>query len=446
MGVKLIPLNLLLLMLLGGALSAPLPADIFPYPYHEKTLDNGLKVVLIPMENTGLIAYYSIVRTGSRDEYEKGHTGFAHFFEHMMFRGTKTYPGSVYDEMITEMGANANAYTTNDRTVYHLNFASEDLEKVMELESDRFRNLWYEEPDFKTEAGAVHGEYLKSLSNPWYAIYEEMYGTAFTRHTYQHTVIGFREDIEAMPGMYGYSQDFFKRYYRPDNVILLLAGDVNVSETMDLVESYYGTWEKGYQPPDVPEEPEQTREKHTTVSFNGKTLPILWIGYKGLAFDPESREMAACYLLGDLLFGETSDLYQKLVLDERRVQFIEADFSSSRDPDLLSITTMVNDEKDVDAVEADIEQTIRRYQTEPVDAKRLADLKSHMKYSFLMGLDTPEKVASGLAKIMAITGELQSVDTLYATLDAVTPADIQKAARTFLVREKRTVAVLKGRS
>ena len=446
MGVKLIPLSMLLFVLLSCALITPSAAGIFPYAYEETTLDNGLKVIVIPMENAGLVAYYSIARTGSRDEYEKGHTGFAHFFEHMMFRGTKNFPGSVYDEIITEMGANANAYTTNDRTVYHLNFASEDLEKVMELESDRFQNLWYTEAAFKTEAGAVHGEYLKSLSNPWFAIYEKMSNTAFTRHPYRHTVLGFREDIEAMPTMYAYSQAFFKRYYRPENTILLLVGDVKSGNAIQLVKKYYGDWEKGYVPPEVPEEPEQKRERRAKASFSGKTLPILQIGYKALPFDPENREMAACYLLGDLLFGETSDLYKKLVLDEQRVQFIEADFTSSRDPDILSIYSMINDEKDVSTVESDIDETVHRYQSERVDSTRLADLKNNLKYGFLMGLDTPSKVAGGLAKPLAITGSVESVNALYATLDAVTPEDIQNAAKRFLVPSKRTVVVLKGRS
>ncbi|MDZ7342309.1 MAG: insulinase family protein, partial [candidate division KSB1 bacterium] len=247
---------------------------IFPYQYQEQILDNGLKVILIPMDSPGLVAYYSIVRTGSRDEYEPGHTGFAHFFEHMMFRGTKKYPGSVYDKLMTEMGADANAYTSDDITCYHLNFAAEDLEKVMELESDRFQNLFYEEQAFKTEAGAVHGEYLKGLSSPYFLLSEKLMDTAFDVHTYKHTTIGFRQDIEAMPTMYDYSRSFFNRYYRPENVVLLIVGDINPATTMPLVQKYYGNWQKGYVPPQVPVEPEQQGERTASVTYNGQTLPI----------------------------------------------------------------------------------------------------------------------------------------------------------------------------
>ena len=134
---------------------------IFPYPSKTFVLANGLKIYTIPTPTKGIVSYYSVVRTGSRDEWEEGHSGFAHFFEHMMFRGTKKYPGHIYDSLTISMGANANAYTTDDYTCYHLTTTAANLEKVIELESDRFQNLSYEEDPFKTESGAVYGEYRK---------------------------------------------------------------------------------------------------------------------------------------------------------------------------------------------------------------------------------------------------------------------------------------------
>ncbi len=445
--MKPVSLTLLLLAILLSAVMGRTPENttgIFPYPYHEQVLDNGLKVIIIPMETPGLVAYYSVVRTGSRDEYEPGHSGFAHFFEHMMFRGTKKYPGSVYDRLVTEMGADANAYTSDDLTCYHLNFAAEDLEKVMELESDRFQNLFYEEQAFKTEAGAVHGEYLKGLSSPYFLLSEKLMDTAFDVHTYKHTTIGFRQDIEAMPTMYDYSRSFFNRYYRPENVVLLIVGDINPATTLELVHKYYGNWQKGYVPPQVPVEPEQQGERTANVVYNGQTLPILCVAYKSLAFDPQNREMAACYLLGEIAFGETSEIYKKLVLNEQRVQFIAADFSSARDPQLLSIWSMIKKEDDIDNIKTEIYQTIDSFKRNPVSNQKLADLKSRLKYSFLMGLETPDDVAGRLARYIALTGDIQSVDQLYATYDQVTPEDILNVANKFLVEQKRTVVVLKG--
>jgi len=426
------------------AAPAKTPDSIFPYEYEISRLPNGFTSVLIPMDNPGLVAYYSIVRTGSRDEYEPGHSGFAHFFEHMMFRGTNTYPGDVYDKMITEMGADANAYTSSDYTCYHLVLATEDLEKVMGLESDRFQNLSYNDQAFKTEAGAVHGEYLKSLSSPWSVLYEKLLDTAFERHTYKHSVIGFKNDIEAMPTMYAYSLSFYDRYYRPENVILLIAGDIDTAQTRALIQKYYGSWEKGYIRPAIPPEPEQLSERKTEVSFQGRTLPILCVAYKGLAYAADSREMAACELLGELSFGETSDIYKKLVINEQRLQFIRADFSASRDPGLMTIMTMVKEENDIANIEAEIYTNIQKFQTQPVEEQRLTDLKNNIKYSFLMGLDTADETAGHLAGIIALTGGIDAVDRLYRTYAAITPEDIVIAAKKFLVEQKRTVVVLKG--
>jgi zinc protease len=190
-----------LLLVLGIPMVAT-AGGIFPYPYQKETLPNGLTVFMIPVPSPGLIAYYSIVRTGSRDEVEPGRSGFAHFFEHMMFRGTKKYPGPVYDRIVTGLGADANAFTTDDFTAYHLQFAKEDLEKVIDIESDRFQNLDYEPSAFQTEAGAVYGEYRKSASDPFFMLDEKLRNLAYDAHTYKHTTMGFEADIKAMPQAY----------------------------------------------------------------------------------------------------------------------------------------------------------------------------------------------------------------------------------------------------
>ena len=131
--------------------------------------------------------------------------------------------------------------------------------------------------------------------------------------------------------------------------------------------------------------------------FKGKTLPILCVAYKGLTFDPTSLEVAACDLLDELAFGETSDIYKKLVIKEQRVQFINADFSSNRDPGLMEIYTMIKDEKDIKNIKKEIYNTIEFYQDNYVNENRLANLKKHIRYSFLMRLDTADKTAGRLA-------------------------------------------------
>lgn len=424
--------------------SIAMSASIFPYAYDTQTLPNGLRVIMIPLETPGLVAYYSVVRTGSRDEVEPGKSGFAHFFEHMMFRGTKKYPASVYDSVITSLGASHNAYTTDDYTAYHFNFAKEDLEKVIEMESDRFQNLFYEEPAFQTEAGAVYGEYRKNITQPFSLLNEKMHDLAYDLHTYKHTTMGFEADIKAMPEAYEYSRSFFNRFYRPDNVIIIVTGDIDPQSTITLISTYYGAWEKGYVAPVVTQEPPQTEERRGEVSYPGKTLPIINIGYKGDALDPKNRDFAAALLLGDLAFGETSDLYKKLVIKEQRVQFIAANTPLNRDMPLFEIYSMIKKVDDVDSVRDEVYRTLEQFKVKAADEKRLNDLKRRNKYEFLMGLDTPDRVAGGLARFVALTAGIEIVDQLYAELDLVTAQDIMNAANKYFTPERRTVVVLKG--
>ena len=424
--------------------STAMSETIFPYKYQKETLPNGLTVIMIPIESPGLVAYYSIVRTGSRDEVEPGKSGFAHFFEHMMFRGTKKYPGSVYDSVITSIGAKTNAYTTDDYTAYHLNFAKEDLEKVIEMESDRFQNLYYEKPAFQTEAGAVYGEYRKSITSPFALLNEKIQDLAYDVHTYKHTTIGFEADIKAMPEAYEYSKSFFHRFYRPDNVVIVLTGDLDMKQSLALVTKYYGGWEKGYAVPNIVPEPPQIKERTAEISYSGRTLPIIDIAYKGDALDPNNVNFVAALLLGDLAFSENSDLYKKLVIQEQKVEFISPSIPMNRDLPLFEIVSMVKKAEDINYVRDEVYRTLEGFKTKSVDEKKLNDLKRRNKYSFLMGLDTPDKIAGGLARFVALTGGIEIVNQLYGQFNTVTPNDIMTAAKKYFVSERRSIVVLKG--
>lgn len=427
-----------------AATAAALAAPIFPYPYTKETLPNGLTAILIPMESNGLVAYYSVVRTGSRDEVEEGKSGFAHFFEHMMFRGTKKYPSSAYEAIVASIGASANAYTTDDLTAYHLVFGREDLEKVVDIESDRFQHLEYAESVFQTEAGAVYGEYRKNITNPYQLLNEKLQDLAFDRHTYKHTTIGFERDIKAMPQQFEYSRTFFQRFYRPENVVLLIAGDIDPAATLALIRKYYGEWEKGYTAPKITPEPPQQAERAAEVTYPGKTLPILDVAYKGDAFDPANKDYVAALLIEDLGFGPTSELRKKLLIKEQKIQTLLGSVTMNRDPSLFEFVAMVKNPDDIGYVRDEIYRTLEDLKTKPVDEARLRDLKRRNKYDFVMGLDTPAAVAGGLARIVAITGDLAAIEALYAQMDAITPEDIMRAAKKYFIPERRTVVVLKG--
>lgn len=436
--------NLLIIAFLGLAMLTNAQKKFFPYEYDTRIMDNGLTVVLIPMESPGLVSYQSVVRTGSRDEWEPGKSGFAHFFEHMMFRGTEKYPGPVYDSLMTTIGADANAYTTDDRTVYHQNFASEDLKLVIELEADRFQNLSYPEEDFQTEAGAVYGEYRKSVTSPWQVAFEALQDMAFDKHTYKHTTIGFERDIIKMPEQYEYSKSFFKRYYRPENVIIIIAGDIEKEQTFKWINEYYGNWEKGYVEPKITPEPPQTEMREKTISFEGRTLPLMIISHKGDAFDLDNKNIFAAMLLDEIAFGSTSDIYKKLVLNEQKVQFVSGDFGFTRDPGLLYIYSMVKSENDLDYVKNEIISTLDKYKEELVPEDKLNDLKKRTKYSYIMNLDNPKSVAGSLPQFVTYTGSVDVIDKMYNVIDSITPEDIKEAANRYFKEQKRNIITIKG--
>jgi zinc protease len=415
-------------------------SGIFPFEYRRVELDNGFRAYLIHAGSPDQIAYVSVVRTGARDEVEPGRTGYAHFFEHMMFRGTTKYPN--YDAEIEKMGAFRNASTSNDQTQYYMVAASEYLEKIVDLESDRFMNLDYSEAGFRTEAGAILGEYQQGAYSSFSMLDRAVRETAFTRHTYRHQTIGLEGDVRAMPGGYQYSRDFFHRFYRPENVVLVLAGDFDFDTAEALIRQYYGPWQAGYQAPAVPVEPQQAAKRTATVRYSGRTLPILSYNWKAPAWSATDRRAVATEVLGQVAFGQNTEIYRRLVLREQRLQSLFAGFGLDRDPTLVSLTAMVADPADVDAIRAELDAAVVAARDELVDEKLLADTKSAMRYGFLMRLETAQGVAFSLVGPIVATGTLEAVNDYYRTLDTLTAEDIREAARAILVDRGLTQVTL----
>ena len=414
----------------------------FPFAFTEKVLANGLRLFVVPTDSPGLVAYYSVVRTGSRNEVEPGKSGFAHFFEHMMFRGTERYSTERYNDEIKAMGADSNAFTAEDMTVYHILAGKAALAKVVDIEADRFRNLKYDQASFEKEARAVLGEYNKGSSDPMQKMAEALYDHAFAVHSYKHTTIGFVRDIEDMPHQFAYSRQFFDRYYRPDNVILLVVGDVSADEVFKLVEKAYGPWGKGSARPAVPIEPPQTREQRVTVPWKGASLPMLFVGYHTPAFSTKSVDGPALEVLGELLFAERSRLHKQLVLDEQKVETLVGGAEKHVDPNLFVVLARVKQTKDMVAVEATIDNEIVRIAAEGVDEKTLCEVLSHARYAFAAQLATPDHVALVGAEFLALDGRLSSIDEYFSRLAQVKSTDVQRVARTYFTPQNRTTVTL----
>ena len=415
---------------------------IFQYPINVGVLENGLKVVSVEFDSPGLIAFYTIVRTGSRNEIEPGKSGFAHFFEHMMFRGTEKYSSTGYNDVLKGLGADHNAFTDDDITAYHSLSSSDALEAIMDIESDRFLNLKYDEEDFKKEAGAVLGEYRKSITSPFLPLIEKLRDTAYETHTYKHTTIGFLKDIEDMPNQYEHSLFFFDTYYRPENCTVLVVGDVDHSNLMALAEKYDGNWESGPGQPEIPQEGAQTEEKRAHLTWENPTLPIMAIGYHGPPFSDTEIDMPALDLLSQLAFSQSSPLYRKLVIEEQLVDFVQGSAFDRRDATMFMIFTRVKDPANVEMVEQEIYKAIEETKTVLADEERLNSIKAHLKYSFAMGLNSPKSVAGTLGHYIGLTGDPETVNRLYKLYDSVTAEDIQNAANKYFSVENRTVVTL----
>ena len=428
---------------LAAASAAPMPdsSKAFPFPVEVHTLPNGLRVAFIGYDSPGLVAYYTLMRVGSRNEVEKGRSGFAHFFEHMMFRGTKNHSAEEYNQTVTRLGLSTNAFTTEDETVYHLYGPAKALPTIIEYEADRFQNLYYDEPAFRTEAGAILGEYIKSASNPEQKMFETMSETAFTRHTYAHTVIGYLKDIQNMPSGYQYSREFFRRYYTPDNATIFIAGDFDKAATLAQIQKAYGTWKGKLDPVRIPVEPKQRQSRRASVDWDKPTLPRIWIAWHTPAAS-DIKRAAVQNLLNAYLFGPTSLLYQTLVLGKQTVDSMFPTYSDHRDPNLFGVLMRVKDAKSLRNVELAVLHEIRALATGNVDARRLEAVRSNLRYSNVMGLDKADSVAVTAALNTALTGDVDYLDKEFAALAAVQTRDLQDFAKRYFVDLNRTTVTL----
>jgi zinc protease len=414
---------------------------ILPYEIHQYKMDNGMNVVTVPFDSPGIAAFYIVVRVGSRNEVEEGVTGFAHFFEHMMFRGTEKYPKEEYQKVLKSIGASANANTSQDRTVYHMTGNAEKLDRMFEIESDRFRYLKYSEHDFKTEAGAVKGEYTKNYASPYQRIFESMKDKAFDVHTYKHTTMGFFEDIVDMPNQYEYSLEFFNRYYKPEYCTIVTVGDVDPDRVNALAEKYFGDWKRGSYKSSVPLEPVQKETRYVHLQ-DGSIPPYLGLNYKGPEFDDTKIDMPALDVLSQIVFSQTSDLFKKLVLQERKVRFVGGGALDSRDPNLFTVQASLINKEDMQYVKDEIVKAIEEVKVNGVDKETLDRVKSNLKYSYAMRIDTPDAIANSLAHFIQLTGDPETVNRVYDMYDRVTVEDVKMVAAKYLVPTGLTIATI----
>ena len=425
-----------------AAATSPASRDILPFKATETTLPNGLKVIVVPTGFPNIVSIQIPVQTGSRNEVEPGKSGFAHFFEHMMFRGTKKYSPEQYNAVMTRAGARTNASTSDDRTWYYATFAKDDLENIIELYADQFQNLDYAEPEFKTESRAVLGEYNKNAANPAFKLYETTRKTAFSKHTYGHTTMGFIEDIEDMPNQYQYSKQFFDRFYRPENTTIVVAGDVDAKQVLPLVRKYWGGWKRGTYKATIPAEPPPSGPKYAHVNWTTPTSPLVYVSFRNPPFSETNKDNAALDMVANIWFGPTSDIYRKLVVEERRLDSFGARNSSNIDPELFTITARLKNAADAPYIRDEILRTVDRARRELVPAEQLNDAKSAERYGFVRALDNTNSIATTIASFVHFRRSYQTLNNAYRLYDALTPADLRAAAHRYFTDANLIVTTL----
>ena len=426
------------------AFAAQPPQKIFPYATVQEDLPNGLRLVTVPTDYANIVAAFIVVQTGSRNEVEPGHTGFAHLFEHLMFKGTEKLSQARYNETLNRIGAASNASTSDDFTVYHTTFSKEDLATVLMMEADRFQNLKYSEPEFKTETLAVLGEYNKNSSNPFRKLNEVLTDTAYDRHTYKHNAMGFLKDIQDMPNQYGYSLKFFDRYYRPEYTTIIVVGDVKPKAVRELADKYWAAWKHGSYQPDIPAEPPQEGPRTGHVDWPQQTLPIVTIGFKGPAYTDSAKDTAALDVLSMLAFSPNSDLYQKLVIQEQRADALNASAPSSVDPSLFTISARVKKAADLAYVQEQVLAAIKTFQEKPVDTARLDAARRRLRYEVALSMDNSETIAEIVASYVALRRSPDTMNKLFEQYASLTPEDVRQAAARYLVEAHRTIVTLTG--
>jgi len=431
---RLFPLLLLSFILSVSISEAGLKENVF-----ETVLPNGLKVILLENHKAPLVTFQVWYRVGSRNE-SWGKTGLSHMLEHMMFKGTEKVGPEEFSRIVQENGGNDNAFTSRDYTAYFENMSTDRVQIPLDLESDRMHNLLLREQDFRTERMVVMEERrLRTEDNPQANLQEHMEATAFLTSPYHWPTIGWKEDIERFT--LDDLKAYYKTYYNPVNAILVVVGDFKRQELLPKIEKAFGSITKGIPPNQEKDvDPEQTGERRAFVKKEAQ-LPYLVMGYHVPNLrEPDSYALEVTAAL--LSAGKSSRLYQSLVREKRLVLSVDADHSLlSRDPSLFYLSAELLPGKEVAEVEKALDQEIERLMKEPAGAHELEKAKNQLEASFIFSQDSLFSQAMLLAQHeIALTW--RAVDDYLPSIRKVSPEDVQRVVKRYLIQENRTVGIL----
>ncbi len=409
------------------------------FPVKRHSLENGMMILLIPDHSCPSVTIQVWYKTGSRNE-RPGITGISHLFEHLMFKGTREFPGNTFDKLIEASGGYDNAWTWVDNTAYYEVVPPDKLELVLQMEADRSRNLTLDEKNLSSESNVVVNERLWGIDNsPENSMYEVLINNAFVAHPYRWEVIGFMSDIKAIT--LKDCLEYYRIHYAPNNSFMIISGDFEPSRAMKLVRKYLGPLQAEETPPPVTSvEPEQKGEKK--IDFHrAAQLSAVMTGYKipgGSDPDIVPLQVAAKVLFE----GESSRLYKRLVYDEQIALTVEGDAEVHHDPHLFYVYAQATPGSDIEEIKKIIFEEIGRLTTEPISDSELQKAKNQMESDFIMGLQSNVGRANNIGMFEINTDDYSDIYKYPDEIQAVTAEDVLRVTGEFLTARKRTVVTL----
>jgi predicted Zn-dependent peptidase len=405
--------------------------------YDRYQLANGLTIILHPDKSTPIVNVQVWYHVGSKDE-RPGRTGFAHFFEHLMFKGSRNVEPESHTSIIASVGGQANAYTTEDTTVFWQTVPSQYLPLVLWMEADRMATLRIDQQTFVSEREVVKEERRMRIENqPFGTLNEIIYDQAFTTHPYKHPVIGSMDDLNA--ATIADVRDFYATYYVPANATVVIAGDFDAAGTKALVERYLGRVPKSERavPRDIPKEPPQTKEKRATIE-QPWPLPAVIVAYH-ITYDghPDSYPLhVVSKVLSD---GNSSRIYKKLVYESGLALTAFGQANLIEHPNLFYAVAIVNPGKSPEAVEKALIAEMDKVKTEGVTDRELQRAHNQWARDYILSRQTVQQKASHLAHAEVAHSDITTADGEFDIFQSVSAADVQRVAKTYFTPENRLV-------
>jgi predicted Zn-dependent peptidase len=407
--------------------------------FEKYTLSNGLQVILHEDHSTPIVAVNVWYHVGSKNE-RPGRTGFAHLFEHMMFKGSENVGSGEHFYLVYTRGGSMNGTTNNDRTVYFEILPKNQLDLGLFLEADRMRALAINKENLENQRQAVKEERRLGMDNqPYGQADEKVDELVYDNFAYHHSVIGSMADLDA--ASVEDVQQFFKTYYAPNNAVLALAGDLDTNDTLARVKKYFGAIPRQPAPklPDLTE-PAHNEERRATIEDKLARVPRLDMAYRipgGGAADTRALSVGSSILGG----GESSRLYQKLVKEKEVATQVFSGIDTRVGTSEFGISVMVRPGKDPQEVEGLVSEEIARLAAEPVSDKELAKARIAIRRGQVSSRESQLNIAITLADDAALYDDPNRINSEAEKRLAVTAADIQKAAKAYLRTSNRVVVV-----